>query len=79
MFSNKTPQIAINLDYTILEQVCTVTMETRTTEEQLKLKLYKNLKTTSLGQNLLVLIKKKRVSLYPTSVSGIIVLLNTKD
>ena len=34
-------------------------MEIRTIYEQLRLKLCKNIRTTRLGQNLLVLIKKK--------------------
>ena len=42
----------------------------RTTQEQLKLKLCKNLRTTSLGQNLLVLILKKAcTSLSMSSLS----------
>ena len=36
-------------------------MKTNTLYQQLRPKLCKNLRTTSLGQNLLVLIKKKRV------------------
>ena len=39
-------------------------METRTIEEQLKLKLCKNLRTTRLGQNLLVLYIKKSVYVF---------------
>ena len=35
-------------------------METRTISEQLRLKLCKNLKTMSLGQNLLVFVGKKK-------------------
>ena len=44
-------------------------METRTIYEQLRLKLCKNLRTTSLDQNLLVLIKKKHVVIVlPTKI-----------
>ena len=59
MFSNKTPQIAVHLDYTKTFVLYENMVETRTIGKQLRLKLCKNLRTTSLGQNLVVLIKKR--------------------
>ena len=62
MFRNKTPQIAVNLDYTILEQLYGLKhVRNKNNLEQLRLKLCKNLRATTLGNNLLVLTKKKCV------------------